>query len=301
MVLNWLLALLSAALLDPHFPRFSIVWFAPVALAPSAGRAWRANRGPAAASCSAGPPASSTGSASATGSSSCWLSTAAWAGGADGALFLLFCFAKALHLAVFAMLAGRCSCALVGGPRRRRAVGGHRVTHGSLGFAWLALGNAGIDMAVPVRLAPYAGVYGISFLVRADRPAWRIAILRRSREWALWLALVLPLPLLPRLPANPQPTETAAVLQPEHPETRSGPTGWRARSHERSPVAIARTALKRRAAPPKSSGPKSRAALLLQGRPISRACDTASRTRRRRTSCSVWWRTRRPARRSIRP
>jgi len=33
-VLNWLLALVSAALLILTFPKFSIVWFAPVALTP---------------------------------------------------------------------------------------------------------------------------------------------------------------------------------------------------------------------------------------------------------------------------
>ena len=37
-------------------------------------------------------------------------------------------------------------------------------THGDLGFAWLCLGNAGIDMALPLRLAPWVGVYGLSFL-----------------------------------------------------------------------------------------------------------------------------------------
>jgi apolipoprotein N-acyltransferase len=33
-VLNWLLALMSAALLVLCFPRFQIAWLAPVALAP---------------------------------------------------------------------------------------------------------------------------------------------------------------------------------------------------------------------------------------------------------------------------
>jgi len=33
-VLNWILALVSAALLILTFPRFHIVWFAPVALTP---------------------------------------------------------------------------------------------------------------------------------------------------------------------------------------------------------------------------------------------------------------------------
>src|ERR1039457_5148612 len=32
------------------------------------------------------------------------------------------------------------------------------------GFAWLALSNAGIDMQLPLRFAPFAGVYALSFL-----------------------------------------------------------------------------------------------------------------------------------------
>ncbi len=37
-------------------------------------------------------------------------------------------------------------------------------THGPFGFAWLDLGNAGIDMPVAMRLAPITGVYGLSFV-----------------------------------------------------------------------------------------------------------------------------------------
>ena len=40
-------------------------------------------------------------------------------------------------------------------------------THGTFGFAWLALGNAGINMSVPLRLAPFVGVYGLSFVFAA--------------------------------------------------------------------------------------------------------------------------------------
>ena len=71
--------------------------------------------------------------------------TADWATSAGWAVFLLFCLAKALHLGVFA-LAGRMLM------RRWWAIPGVAAlwvaierTHDLLGFAWLALGNAGID------------------------------------------------------------------------------------------------------------------------------------------------------------
>ena len=37
-------------------------------------------------------------------------------------------------------------------------------THAPLGFQWLMLGNAGINMSLPMRIAPFTGVYGLSFL-----------------------------------------------------------------------------------------------------------------------------------------
>ena len=54
-------------------------------------------------------------------------------------------------------------------------------THGTFGFAWLALGNAGIDMPLPLRLAPFTGVYGISFIFALTAATVAVIILRRSR------------------------------------------------------------------------------------------------------------------------
>jgi len=71
-------------------------------------------------------------------------------------------------------------------------------THGPLGFAWLALGNAGIEMGVPLRLAPYTGVYGLSFVFAMMSARLAIAVLRRPRRQLLW---VVALPLLILLPA----------------------------------------------------------------------------------------------------
>ena len=43
------------------------------------------------------------------------------------------------------------------------------------GFAWLALGNAGIDMQLPLRFAPFAGVYALSFLFASMATVgWRL-------------------------------------------------------------------------------------------------------------------------------
>ena len=81
------------------------------------------------------------------------------------ALFMLFCADQGrCTWRVFALLAG----VLMRGWWAVPAVAALWVavewSHDSLGFAWLALGNAGIDMSVPLRLAPFTGVYGISFV-----------------------------------------------------------------------------------------------------------------------------------------
>jgi apolipoprotein N-acyltransferase len=134
-------------------------------------------------------------------------------------LFLLFCVAKAMHLGAFALL---------GGPLMRRwwaipAVAALwvaiEVTHGSLGFAWLALGNAGIDMAMPMRLAPFTGVYGLSFLFMMMASAVALVCLRRPRIELLWLAPVLLLPLLPAMPSPARGNDTALLVQPNLSET----------------------------------------------------------------------------------
>jgi apolipoprotein N-acyltransferase len=128
--------------------------------------------------------------------------------------FLLFCVLKALHLAVFAGLVSwlmHRSYALVGVPLLW--VGLER-THGTFGFAWLALGNAGIDMSYPLRLAPFVGVYGLSFLFALLATALACVALRRPRRWLLPLALLLLLPLLPRIPEAEPATERALVVQP---------------------------------------------------------------------------------------
>ncbi len=91
-------------------------------------------------------------------------------------------------------------------------------THGTFGFAWLTLGNAGIDMPLPLRVAPFAGVYGISFVFALMSAVVAFLILRRGRKHLYWLAIVPGLLLLPDLPARETPAETALVVQPNMPE-----------------------------------------------------------------------------------
>jgi apolipoprotein N-acyltransferase len=88
------------------------------------------------------------------------------------------------------------------------------VTHGPLGFAWLTLGNAGISMGVPMRLAPFTGVYGISFVFALMSATLALAVLRRRRREWLWIAALPLLLLLPELPPAERGRESAVLLQP---------------------------------------------------------------------------------------
>jgi apolipoprotein N-acyltransferase len=133
------------------------------------------------------------------------------------ATFALFCVLKALHLALFSLLAA----VLLDTPYAIPAVAalwtGIERTHGVFGFAWLTLGNAGIDMPLPLRVAPFVGVYGISFLFATMSAVVAFLILRRGRKHLYWLAVVPALLLLPDLPPRETPAETALVVQPNMP------------------------------------------------------------------------------------
>ena len=212
-MLNWVLAIASAALLILTFPRFDVVWFAPVALAPlliaaaRESRPWRRFL-------------LGWGSGIVYWFGVCyWIQfVLSFHGGlgdvAGWAVFLLFCLAKALHTAVFTLLAGILMRRWWAIPAIASWWVAVEVTHGPLGFAWLALGNAGINMGIPLRLAPITGVYGISFVFAMLSAAVALVALRRPRRELLWL---LPLPLLAFLPRMPEPQrgrETAVLVQP---------------------------------------------------------------------------------------
>lgn len=212
-MLNLALALLSSVLLILAFPKANLTYLAPIALAPllvALARELRPRR------------RFLLGWAAGIGY---WFGVCYWIqfdlalhGGISNfvawLLFLLFCVTKALHLAVFCLIAGvfmRRSWAVPAVAALWVAI---EVTHGPLGFAWLTLGNAGIDMGVPMRLAPYTGVYGLSFLFAVMSATLALAALRRPRRELLWLALVPLVLLLPRMPGAERGDQTALLIQP---------------------------------------------------------------------------------------
>jgi len=217
-VLNWLLALVSAALLILCFPRFQIAWLAPVALTPLLIALAREPR-----------PLRRFLLGWASGVVY-WFGVCYWIqfvlsfhGGlgnwAGWAVFLLFSFAKALHMGVFAWLAGILIRRWWAVPAVAALWVAIEATHGSLGFAWLALGNAGINMEVPMRLAPLTGVYGLSFVFMTMATGLALAFLRRSRLELLWMILLPFLVFLPPLPPAQRGRETALLTQPNISET----------------------------------------------------------------------------------
>ncbi len=210
---GWILAVAAATLTILVFPRFDLMWLAPMCLAPllvALAREISARRrfllGWAAGFVF-------------------WFGVCYWIrnvlqdyggiGAAGGwAVFLLFCLAKGLHWAVFGGLAGW----LMNGRWAMLTVAalwvGIEWTNGPFGFAWLCLGNAGVDMGVPMRLAPVTGVYGVSFVFAMMNVAVAMVVLRRPRVGLLPLVL---LPLLFLLPALPEPEpgkEIAVIVQP---------------------------------------------------------------------------------------
>ncbi len=224
-MLNWILALASAALLILTFPKFSLAWLAPVALAPLLVALAREPRWLRRFLLGWG-----TGVVY-------WFGVCYWIqfvlsfhGGVGDvvgwALFLLFCVAKALHLGVFGIFAGFLMRRWWAAPTVAALWVAVEATHGSLGFAWLALGNAGIDMSIPLRLAPFTGVYGISFVFALMATGLALAVMRQPRRQLLWLAPILLLALLPRMPAVERGREAALLVQPNISETEQ----WTAES-----------------------------------------------------------------------
>ena len=137
---------------------------------------------------------------------------------AAAAIFVGFFAAKGLHSGLFALLAApllRRSWAIPGVAAAWVAVEG---THQYI-FTWLHLGNAGISMATLARLAPWTGVYGLSFALVMMNVAVALVILRRPRRELAWLILLPLLYLLPPVPPREAGTETVRLIQPNiHPD-----------------------------------------------------------------------------------
>jgi apolipoprotein N-acyltransferase len=138
---------------------------------------------------------------------------------AAAAIFAGFFVAKGLHLAVFAVLVRsllKSSWALPAVSAAWVALEG---THQYLGFTWLHLGNAGVSMSVLARLAPYTGVYGVSFALAMMNAGIALLVLRRPRRELAWLLPLLLLYLLPPLPPPGPGAQMVRLLQPNvHPD-----------------------------------------------------------------------------------
>lgn len=208
--MNYVLSLLTAVLLILAFPNFDLVWLAPVALAPLLVAIMREHR-----------PGRRFLLGYAAGVVY-WFGVCYWIqsvlsyyGGlgpvAGWAVFLLFCLAKAAQMGVFALLAGYVMRTWWSIPAVGALWVAIEISHEFLGFAWLDLGNAGIDMGLPMRLAPLTGVYGLSFVFTMTAAALALAFMRRPRRQLLWVA---PLPCLIFLAPLPEahPAKDRAVL-----------------------------------------------------------------------------------------
>ncbi len=210
----WILALLTSAMLIAIAPRIGAAYLAPIALVPLLYTLRRQHdvldrviHGLA-----VGIPY--------------WFIVCLWIqhvlsehGGLDGGLawfsFLLFCFLKSLHLAVFAAISGYIRSWYV--PTLAALWVGLERTHGTFGFAWLTLGDAGIDMPWLLGVPSFVGVYGLSFLFASSAAAIVLTIETRKPKHLAWLALyALPLAILP--PTPDAPTESALVVQPMMPQ-----------------------------------------------------------------------------------
>lgn len=155
-------------------------------------------------------------------------------GGLSGPLSLLalvlFAAVKALHWAGFAWGAGLLIRRPWAIPGIAALWTGLERTQGPLGFAWLMLGNAGIEMALPLRLAPVFGVYGLSFLFAALATGLTLMALRRPRKELLWLAPFAGLALLPAVEVAQPAAQEAVSMQ----MNVAGDTRWTPEEKERA-------------------------------------------------------------------
>jgi apolipoprotein N-acyltransferase len=217
--LNWALALCSALLLVLAFPNANLTWLAPFALMPllvavAREERWR-RRFLLGWSCGI----------------AYWFGVCYWIqfvlsvhGGVGDfvgwLLLLLFALAKGLHTAFYAALAGPLMM------RRWWAIPAAAAlwvaiesTHGSLGFEWLQLGNAGIDMGIPLALVSITGVYGASFLFAAVSAGLAVGLVRKRASAGAWLAVACLLVLAPAPVKDAHSREEALLLQPNISET----------------------------------------------------------------------------------
>ncbi len=217
--MNLLLAVVSGLLLAAVHPNWNLVWLAPFALTPlliALSREYR-TRYRFLLGYAAG--------AAFWGAMCYWIQfVMAVHGGLGSAggfgVFLLFCLTPSVNMAVFGMLAGVVVHKWYAAPAIAALwVAAERIPT-PFEFMWLKLGDAGIDMSIPMRLAPVTGVYGLSFLFALLSVTITLVALRRNRHELLWVLVVPMLYLLPALPEAERPTESAVALQPNIDEER---------------------------------------------------------------------------------
>ena len=303
-VLNWLLALALGGAADLVFPAIQSGLAGARRAGAAAGRGGARAAAAGGASCWAGRPAWSTGSASATGSSSCSRSTAAWATWPAGRMFLLFCVAKALHMGVFALLAGilmRRWWAVRRWPRCGWRWKRRTVLWASPGWRWA------MPASTWAAAAPRAVHRRLRTLVRLRHDVGGAgaggAAPPAAANWRGWLLLPLLL-LLPPLPAAERGHEAALLVQPNISETEE----WTPQSLDqhasasRPPSPCAARCTKPSSPPSIVVWPEVPAPFYYDEDPRFRDyVDNLARTTPGVPADRGWWRTPRTARRSIPP
>jgi apolipoprotein N-acyltransferase len=217
--MNFALAALSGALLFLIHPLFNFVWLAPFALAPllvALAREWRPGYRFA---------LGYVAGAVFWGGMCYWIQYVMAVHGGLGqvggaGVFLLFCLTPSVNMAFFGLLAGTVLHKRYALPVIAALwVACERIPT-PFGFMWLKLGDAGTDMDLPMRLAPFLGVYGLSFAFAMMSSAIVFVILRRKRVELLWGAVVVLMYLFPVLPQARRGTESAIAVQPNLPEEK---------------------------------------------------------------------------------
>ena len=213
MILNTILAILSAFLLIAIFPNYNLAILAPIALIPLVIAAARESRW-----------LIRFGLGYATGVIY-WFGLCNWIqwtlehhAGVSAAtawfLFVLLCLAKALQTGIFAALAGTLPKKFWTPPAIAALWVALEYTHSWTGFEWLNLGNAASDMSFLLRLAPITGVWGLSFVFALMSAVIAAVIMRRQRLVSLWLLLLPAIAFLPDIPTPERGRESAVVVQP---------------------------------------------------------------------------------------
>ncbi len=132
--------------------------------------------------------------------------------------FALFCILKSLHYGVYSWLGGVLVRHWYGPPAMALLWAGLERTQEPLtGFGWLMLGNAGTEIPMALRLAPYTGVYGISFVFALMAVCLALVLLRKPRTYTAWLLFVLLPVFLPKVPEGLKTASTAVAVQPNFP------------------------------------------------------------------------------------